>query len=41
MPAPATHPPASRSHLATFREGPRTWLALAATSAAVVTEDGP
>ena len=36
MPAPDTHPPAPRSHLAPFREGSRPWLVLARNAMPVV-----
>lgn len=36
MSAPATHPPAPRSHLAPFREGSRAWLVLARNAIPVV-----
>lgn len=36
MPAPDTHPPLPRSHLAPFREGSRAWLVLARNAIPVV-----
>ncbi len=36
MSAPATHPPAPRSHLAPFREGSRAWLVLARNAIPVI-----
>ncbi len=36
MPAPDTHPPLPRSHLAPFREGSRAWLVLARNAIPVI-----